>query len=117
MVEIHTCEIYLLAFAGESFLPSFLAQYSPPFALTGFNPPVDKSKKAKGSSLGKVYYLSLLAVQLNTKTTKSDIMQIANDFARIWSSTNVSFRDKKRMIRLLIEDVTVKNSDKKVMQT
>lgn len=49
-----------------------------------------------------------------TKTTKSDIMQIANDFAKIWSSTNVSFRDKKRMLRLLIEDVTVKN-DKKII--
>ena len=49
-----------------------------------------------------------------TKTTKSDIMQIANDFTRIWSSTNVSFRDKKRMLRLLIEDVTIKN-DKKII--
>ncbi|MFZ3386296.1 MAG: recombinase family protein [Candidatus Hydromicrobium sp.] len=49
-----------------------------------------------------------------TKTTKSDIMQIANDFAKIWSSANVSFRDKKRMLRLLIEDVTVKN-DKKII--
>ena len=50
-----------------------------------------------------------------TKTTKSDIMQIANDFARIWGSANVSFRDRKRIIRLLIEDVTVKNNDKKVI--
>jgi len=49
-----------------------------------------------------------------TKTTKSDIMQIANDFAKIWSSANVSFRDRKRMLRLLIEDVTVKN-DKKII--
>jgi len=50
-----------------------------------------------------------------TKTVKSDIMKIANDFAKIWSSANVSFKDKKRMIRLLIEDVTVKNNDKKVI--
>ena len=50
-----------------------------------------------------------------TKTTESDIMQITNDFARIWSSANVSFRDKKRMLRLLIEDVTIKNSDKKII--
>ncbi|MBU4313169.1 MAG: recombinase zinc beta ribbon domain-containing protein [Actinobacteria bacterium] len=49
-----------------------------------------------------------------TKTTKSDIMQIANDFAKVWSSANVSFRDRKRMLRLLIEDVTVKN-DKKII--
>jgi len=50
-----------------------------------------------------------------TKTTKSDIIKIANDFAKIWSSANVSFRDRKRMLRLLIEDVTIRNSDKKVV--
>ncbi len=50
-----------------------------------------------------------------TKTEKSDIIKITNDFARIWNSANVSFKDKKRMLRLLIEDVTIKNSDKKVI--
>jgi DNA invertase Pin-like site-specific DNA recombinase len=50
-----------------------------------------------------------------TKTTKSDIIKIANDFAKIWSSENVSFRERKRMLRLLIEDVTIRNSDKKVV--
>ncbi len=47
-----------------------------------------------------------------TKTTNSDIMQITNDFAKIWNSANVSFREKKRMLRLLIEDVTIKNDEK-----
>ena len=50
-----------------------------------------------------------------TKTAKSDIMQIVDDFAGIWSSEEVSYRDKKRMLRLLIEDVTVKNDDKKII--
>jgi len=50
-----------------------------------------------------------------TKTEKSDIIKITKDFAKIWSSENVSFRDRKRMLRLLIEDVTIKNSDKKVV--
>jgi len=50
-----------------------------------------------------------------TKTTCSDIIKITEDFASIWSSQNVSFKDKKRMLRLLIEDVTIKNSDKNVI--
>jgi DNA invertase Pin-like site-specific DNA recombinase len=50
-----------------------------------------------------------------TKTTRSDIIKITEDFASIWSSQNVSFKDKKRMLRLLIEDVTIKNSDKNVI--
>lgn len=50
-----------------------------------------------------------------TETTKADIMQIANDFGNLWSNPNVPVREKKRMIRLLIEDVTIKNDDKKTV--
>ncbi|MCG2789882.1 MAG: recombinase family protein [Actinomycetia bacterium] len=49
------------------------------------------------------------------QTTRKDIIKIASDFPKIWNSSNVSFREKKRMIRLLIEDVTVTNDDKKVI--
>ena len=47
--------------------------------------------------------------------SKSDIMQIVSDFTDLWDNKNVSFKDKKRMLRLLIEDVTLKNDDKKVI--
>jgi len=49
-----------------------------------------------------------------TDCTKSDIMQIVSDFPDLWSNPNVPVREKKRMLRLLIEDVTLKN-DKKVI--
>ena len=49
------------------------------------------------------------------QTTEADIMKIASDFPRLWTSPNISFKEKKRMIRLLIEDVTVKNDDKKTI--
>ena len=62
----------------------------------------DKFQKKKRDSLKEV-----------TETTKSDIINIADDFAKIWD--NVSFREKKRMLRLLIEDVTLKNDDKMVI--
>ena len=47
-----------------------------------------------------------------TESTKSDIMQIASDFAAFWNKENVPFREKKRMLRLLIEDVTLKTDEK-----
>ena len=49
------------------------------------------------------------------QTTEADIMKIVSDFPRLWTSPNIAFREKKRMIRLLIEDVTVKNYDKKTI--
>ena len=39
-------------------------------------------------------------------------MQIVSDFGNLWSNPNVTFREKKRMLRLLIEDVTLKNDEK-----
>jgi len=49
------------------------------------------------------------------QAARADITKIASDFPKIWNSPNVSFKEKKRMIRLLIEDVTVKNVDKKTV--
>jgi len=49
------------------------------------------------------------------QAARKDITKIASDFPKIWNSPNVSFKEKKRMIRLLIEDVTVKNVDKKTI--
>ena len=39
--------------------------------------------------------------------SKKDIMAIATDFAGIWNDPNVPDREKKRIVRLLIEDVTL----------
>lgn len=49
------------------------------------------------------------------QTTEEDIMRVASDFPRLWTSPNISFREKKRMIRLLVEDVTVKDDGKKTV--
>lgn len=45
---------------------------------------------------------------------KAEIQQIATDFPKIWSHHATSHRDKKRMIRLLIEDVTLKRRNHEV---
>lgn len=46
--------------------------------------------------------------------SKKDIMAIATDFERIWNDPNVPDREKKRIVRLLIEDVTLLQGPEKI---
>jgi DNA invertase Pin-like site-specific DNA recombinase len=39
--------------------------------------------------------------------TRSRILALASDFPRLWQDPNTSDRDRKRMLRLLVEDVTL----------
>ena len=41
------------------------------------------------------------------ETTKKEIMSLATDFPRLWRDEKTSHRDRKRLVRLLIEDVTL----------
>ena len=45
---------------------------------------------------------------------KAEIKQLASDFPNIWKHEATSHRDKKRMTRLLIEDVTLKRQNNQV---
>jgi DNA invertase Pin-like site-specific DNA recombinase len=43
---------------------------------------------------------------------RARVMALATDFPRLWENPNTSHRDRKRMVRLLVEDVTlIKKSD------
>jgi DNA invertase Pin-like site-specific DNA recombinase len=42
-----------------------------------------------------------------TEQNQEEIRALATDFPRLWRSPHVAHRDRKRMIRLLIEDVTL----------
>lgn len=45
-------------------------------------------------------------------TQKTQILALATDFPRLWNDPNTSYREKKRMVKLLIEDVTlIKNTE------
>jgi len=50
--------------------------------------------------------------------TRNEVVKIANDFPYIWNDPNVADREKKRIVRLLVEDVTLfqdyKNIDIKI---
>ena len=38
---------------------------------------------------------------------RNDILNLANDLPRLWNAPSTTFQDKKRILRLLIEDVTI----------
>jgi DNA invertase Pin-like site-specific DNA recombinase len=44
--------------------------------------------------------------------TKDKILALASDFPRLWRDPKTSDRDRKRMVRLLIEDVTLSKTDR-----
>lgn len=44
---------------------------------------------------------------------RQKIQSLAKDFPRIWNDPNTSFKQRKRMIRLLIEDVTITRKENK----
>ena len=42
-----------------------------------------------------------------TAEQKQQILQLANDFPRLWAETTTTPRDRKRILRLLVRDITV----------
>lgn len=46
-------------------------------------------------------------IEVIDEKVRSDIRNIAQRFPKIWNDKNVSAREKKRMVRCLIEDVTI----------
>ena len=47
-----------------------------------------------------------------TKEQKEKVMGLVRDFPKLWNSKNTSDKDRKRMVGLLIEDVTLRKTDK-----
>jgi DNA invertase Pin-like site-specific DNA recombinase len=44
--------------------------------------------------------------------TKDKVLALASDFPRLWRDPKTTDRDRKRMVRLLIEDVTLRKTDR-----
>jgi hypothetical protein len=42
-----------------------------------------------------------------TAEQKRQILQLAGDFPRMWAASTTTHRDRKRILRLLIRDVTI----------
>jgi DNA invertase Pin-like site-specific DNA recombinase len=50
-------------------------------------------------------------VNLVTDTERAELMALATDFPRLWRDSRTQMKEKKRMLRLLIEDVTLTKGD------
>jgi len=51
-----------------------------------------------------------------TEEQRSAILQLASDFPRLWSEPGTPDRDRKRMVRLLLEDVTLNRAEQIILQ-
>jgi DNA invertase Pin-like site-specific DNA recombinase len=49
--------------------------------------------------------------QVIDEQRRTRILKLATDFPRLWRDSNTSMRDRKRMLRLLVEDVTLVRAD------
>ena len=45
--------------------------------------------------------------QISDPNQRQQILSLASDFPRLWRDPNTPHRERKRMVRLLIEDVTL----------
>jgi DNA invertase Pin-like site-specific DNA recombinase len=55
---------------------------------------------------------SMQQLRIVDQEARQKIMSITNDFPRIWNDPELPSRDRKRMLRLLIEDVTLLKAEK-----
>jgi DNA invertase Pin-like site-specific DNA recombinase len=51
-----------------------------------------------------------------TAEQKHQILQLANNFPRLWMASTTEARDRKRMLRLLIKDITIVKGSEKLLQ-
>ena len=60
-------------------------------------------------SISKPRYANYQRQTLRTITgeQKRQILQLAGDFPRLWNAPTTETRDRKRLLRLLIKDITV----------
>lgn len=48
------------------------------------------------------------------QSQRSEVMALATDFPRLWNDPSTPMRERKRMLRLLIEDVTLLKKDREI---
>ncbi|MBX9804242.1 MAG: recombinase family protein [Alphaproteobacteria bacterium] len=49
-------------------------------------------------------------ILVTTKEQKENLLTLAKDFPRLWNAPSTSSKDRKRMLRLLIKDITIEKS-------
>src|SRR5260221_13133361 len=65
---------------------------------------------------GELGALERQALRAVTSEQKRQLLKLAQDFPRLWTAPTTAPRDRKRMLRLLIRDITVaKGSEPKLL--
>ncbi|MBX3710241.1 MAG: hypothetical protein KF702_10950 [Gammaproteobacteria bacterium] len=101
------------------------AQYDADLAQRRYEE-VDPSNRLVAATLEKRWNESLTALDelqkqyeshtasnhlINLSSRKNELLKLAEDFPRLWHAESTSAKDRKRIVRLLIKDITVKISD------
>jgi DNA invertase Pin-like site-specific DNA recombinase len=73
----------------------------------------DWNQKLRAVAAAQEAYEKAAAADVNvvTDTERAQLMALATDFPRLWHDPRTQMKDKKRMLRLLIEDVTLTKGD------
>ncbi len=73
----------------------------------------DWNAKLRALAAAQDAYEKAAAADVNvvTNTERTELMALATDFPRLWRDPRTQMKDKKRMLRLLIEDVTLTKGD------
>jgi len=73
----------------------------------------DWNAKLRALAAAQEAYEKASAADVNvvTDTERAELMALATDFPRLWRDLRTQMKEKKRMLRLLIEDVTLTKGD------
>jgi hypothetical protein len=73
----------------------------------------DWNEKLRSLAAAQEAYEKARAADANlvTDTERAELMALATDFPRLWRDPRTQMKEKKRMLRLLIEDVTLTKGD------
>ena len=73
----------------------------------------DWNQKLRAVAAAQEAYEKAAAADVNvvTDAERAQLMALATDFPRLWHDPRTQMKDKKRMLRLLIEDVTLTKGD------
>ncbi len=73
----------------------------------------DWNAKLRAVAAAQEAYEKAAAADVNVvgDTERAELMALASDFPRLWRDPRTQMKDKKRMLRLLIEDLTLAKGD------
>jgi len=91
----------------------FLRTFDPDNRLVADALEADWNEKLRALATAQDAYEKASAADANvvTDTERAELMALATDFPRLWRDPRTQMKEKKRMLRLLIEDVTLTKGD------